>query len=133
MLISCIPFKFKHYDNLIDMLEYQKCPWISEISMKTLPKIGYIAMMGKQPVAIGFLRRLEGGYAQLDTFATNPFLGSKIRNEGLDLVVKNLLDEAKSLRLNGILAITEDQGILNRAKFLGFNEIPQKLIGLRLK
>lgn len=115
------------------MLEYQKCPWISEISMKTLPKIGYIAMMGKQPVAVGFLRRLEGGYAQLDTFATNPFLGSKIRNEGLDLVVKNLLDDAKSLRLNGILAITEDQGILNRAKSLGFNEIPQKLIGLRLK
>lgn len=89
--------------------------------------------MNGHPIAAGFLRRVEGGYAQLDTFTSNPFFGSKIRHLGINLVVDSLLSDAKDLKLRGILAITEDSGILSRSKTHGFKEIEQKLIGLSLE
>jgi len=110
------------------MLESQKCNWIQHVSYKTLPKIGYIAMLGDQPIAAGFLRRVEGGYGQLDTFVTNPHFGSKMRDEGLNKVVDALLIEAKDLDLIGIIAITQDSGIIERSKKYGFRIINQVLI-----
>jgi hypothetical protein len=131
--MNCVTFKFKHFKELHDMLTAQACPWQGTVKYQTLPKIGYITILGDQPVAAGFLRRLEGGYAQLDTFVTNPYLGSLIRNQGLDMVVNSLMSEAKDLDLLGILAVTEDQGILTRAKERGFKVIPQTLLGILLK
>ena len=114
------------------MLIDHKCEWMSAVSYKTLPKIGYIAMIGTQPVAAGFLRRVEGGYAQLDTFVTNPWFGSQVRHEGIELVVDALLGEAKELNLLGIIAITKDSGILSRAKERGFVVVEQSIISKSL-
>jgi len=100
--------------------------------MQTLPKIGYIALLSKQPIAAGFLRRVEGGYAQIDTLVSNPYFGSKIRNEGIDKVVNWLINDAKELKLSGILAFTGEQSIIERAKDKGFAVFEQKLIGMRL-
>lgn len=121
MEVSVTPFKFKHYDMLLSMLKDQKCTWQSIISYKTLPKIGYIALLDNQPIATGFLRKVEGGYAQLDTFATNPYFGSQIRHIGIELVWQELLKEIKILDLLGVIAITEDLGILSRAQQHGFS------------
>ena len=115
------------------MLMDQKCEWMQHVSYKTLPKIGYIAMMGEQPIAVGFLRRVEGGYGQLDTFVTSPWFGSQVRHKGLDGIVNALMAEAKDLNLLGLIAVTKDTGIIKRAKSLGWNEISQTLIGIQLK
>ena len=118
--IKILEFKFKHYDLLLSMLNDRKTEWIQEISYKTLPKIGYIAMFGKQPIAAGFLRKLEGGYARLDTFVTSPHFGNKIRNNALNLIVDELLRNAEELELLGVMAVT-------KAKVLSLelrNEIP---------
>lgn len=89
--------------------------------------------MNKQPIAAGFLRRVEGGYAQIDTLVSNPYFGSKIRHEGIDKVVKSLIEDAKNLKLLGIIAFTSDNGVLSRASDMGFFTLDdQKLIGLRL-
>ena len=130
--ISVTPFKFKHLPLLSDMLESNKFPHLTDISMKTLPKIGYIALLSGQPVAAGFLRRIEGGYAQIDTLASNPFFGSKLRHEGLNLIVKSLIEDAKALDLKAIISFTSDEGVLTRAKSIGFKETHQKLIALSL-
>lgn len=114
------------------MLKDREYLGISDVNMKTLPKIGYIALLNKQPIAAGFLRRLEGGYAQLDTLVSNPYYGSQIRHQGIHLVVDRLLEDAKDMKLSGILAFTEDQGILKRAEALGFHTLPHKLIALKL-
>lgn len=114
------------------MLKVQRCPWTKDISFKTLPKTGYIVLLGKQPIAAGFLRRVEGGYAQLDTFVSNPYYGSKLRHEAMELIVNSLLDEAKSMKLHGIIAITQDTGILKRSEKHGFAQINQILIGKSL-
>jgi len=130
--ISVTPFKFKHYKDLISLLESQKYPDIESIKMKTLPKIGYIAYYGKQPVAAGFLRKVEPFYAQIDTLVSCGYFGSQIRHEGIKITVDSLVLEAKRLKIQGILAFTADSGILKRAQSIGFKIISQTLIGLNL-
>lgn len=114
------------------MLEDRKYPGISTVTMKTLPKVGYIALLNSQPIAAGFLRRVEGGYAQIDTLVSNPYFGSQIRHLGIDIVVNSLIQDAKDLKLTGILAFTGEQSIVDRAKGRGFTVFDQKLIGVRL-
>ncbi len=130
--LSVVPFKYKHLPLLLEMLKDRNYLGINTVSMKTLPKIGYICLMNKQPIAAGFLRRVEGGYAQMDGLTSNPFYGSKIRHEGIKLVVDLLIKDAKSLKLNGILAFTDDAGVLIRAQNLGFVKVNQSLIALNV-
>jgi hypothetical protein len=130
--VSIIPFKFKYLGILHDILKSNDYLHISTVNMKTLPKIGYIALLGGHPIAAGFLRRVEGGYAQLDTLTSNKYFGSQVRHQGIKKVVDALLQDAKDLKLHGIIAFTEDSGVLSRAKELDFKELPHKLIGLKL-
>lgn len=125
-------FKFKHFKLLIDLLESQKYANIADIEMKTLPKIGFMAVLNSQPIACGFLRRVEPCYAQIDTLVSNGFFGSQIRHQGVALVVEALLDEAKRIKLTGVIAHTSDTGILKRAEELGFKTVNQQIIALKI-
>jgi len=116
---------------LLSMLQDQNTPWIKDISYQTLPKIGYISILGNHPIAAGFLRKVEGGYGQLDTFVTNPYFGSQIRHLAIERIVDSLLLEAEVEDMKGIIAISEDQGIIDRAKEKGFFVIPQTILGFR--
>lgn len=125
---SIVPFRYRYLSSLLDMLNSQKYLCISEINMKNLPKIGYIVLFNGHPIAAGFLRRVEGGYAQFDTLVSNPYFGSKIRHEGIDLVVETLLQEAKTLKLKGIIALTSEPTIVTRAKDKDFKVVEQTLL-----
>lgn len=131
--INIFPFKFKYFNDLLELHRTQKYASIDTIKMRTLPKIGYIAYFGDHPVAAGFLRRLEPCYAQIDTLVSNAYFGSAIRHEGVKLVVDALITEAKRLKLEGLICHTSDVGVLKRATELGFNLIDQKIIALPLK
>jgi len=132
-MTNLVPFKFKYFEQLQEILTSQKYADISNITMRTLPKIGYIALLNDQPIAAGFLRRLEPCYAQIDTLCSNAYFGSQIRHDGIKKVIDALLSEAKALNLEGIISLTEDAGVLKRAKDLGFHVIDQKVVALPLK
>lgn len=128
--LEIIPYKFKHLQDLNSLLASNSHP---EVDNKTLPKIGYIVYLNKVPIAAGFLRRLEPCYAQIDTLCSNKYFGSIHRHNGIKMIVDTLIDEAKRLKLDGLICHTKDTGVLNRAKDLGFHEINEKIIGLPLK
>ena len=131
--VSVTPFKFKHFPLLLDMLRSQNYLQIDTITYRTLPKIGYLAMIdGKIPVAAGFLRKLEPCYGQIDTLVSYAHYGSIIRHYGITKVVDSLMADAKKQHMQGILALTEDPSVVKRAKEIGFNIIPQLLIGTQL-
>lgn len=90
-------------------------------------------MMNKTPIAAGFLRRLEPCFAQIDTLASNAYLGSQVRHTGIAKVVDQLIMDAKALKLQGIISHTKDSGVLKRAEALGFHLIDEKIIALPLK
>jgi hypothetical protein len=102
------------------------------ITTKNLPKIGYIVYSNKTPIAAGFLRRLEPCYAQIDTLCSSSWFGSQIRHDAIKLVVDNLIEDAKRLKLEGIIATTRDKGTLERALSIGFHVVEESLIALPL-
>ncbi len=117
---------------LLDILKDREFLDLNYVTMKSLPKIGYIALMHKQPIAAGFLRRVEGGYGQIDTLASNPYFGGMIRHDGITKVITALIQDAKDLKLHGIIAFTADEGVLKRAKEIKFQVVDQTLIALKL-
>ena len=127
-MLNLLNFKHKHYQSLLDMLGDQNCPWIKTLSYKTLPKTGYIVMAGSMPIAAGFLRKVEGGYGQLDTFVTNPYAGAKLRHEAIEMVTEALLEDAKSLKLVGVILFSREKTIIDRASAKGFVLLPDSLL-----
>jgi len=130
--VEIVPFKHKHFQALLDLHNSQQSPTAKVLTYRTLPKIGYIAYLGDQPVAAGFLRRLEPCYAQLDTLVSSAHFGSNVRHLGVSAVVDALINEAKRLKLEGILALTADRGVLTRAAALGFHVVDQAVIAVVL-
>jgi hypothetical protein len=132
--VSVVPFRYKYLSTLLDLLNSNEYLHISTVTMKTLPKIGYLAMMNGHPIAAGFLRRVEGGYAQLDTLTSNKHMGSIIRHKGINAIVDALIQDAKDLRLHGVIAFTRDESILKRAEAIGFHALSDhSLIALRIE
>jgi hypothetical protein len=128
--ISVVSFEKKHFPLLLEMLSEHNHN-TAHITMKTLPKIGYIALLDKNPIAAGFLRRIEGDVlAQLDGLTSNPCFGSIIRHIGINEVVKAITTEAKQLKLKGIMAFTVDKSVLLRAEDLGFQRLAHSVISL---
>lgn len=95
-----------------------------------LPEIGFVAYEGAIPVAMGFLRQIEGGYALIDTLVTNRDLSSELRHVGISKLVDKLIETAKDQGFKGVMALSNDDGILKRADTLGFKTIQQTPIGL---
>lgn len=117
-----------------DMHRAHDFKFMDEISEDRLPKIGFITYSNTeyQYIAAGFLRMVEGGFAQIDSLVTNPSLDPGIRNEGVALLVETLVKTAKDMKLKGIYAFTIDKGILMRAEATGFHVIDHKIVALRL-
>ena len=131
--ITILPFKFKHLPLLHSLLESNQYEGICHIDMKSLPKVGYIVLLGKVPIAAGFLRRLEPCFAQIDTLASNAYMGSIIRHQGITMVVDELIAHARVLKLKGIVSHTSNAGVLKRAEALGFHVVKETIIALPLK
>lgn len=128
-----LQFKKKHLPDLLTMhSKRENALGEASISMQELPKIGYVAYLGKQPVAAGFMRRVEPSYAQFDTFLSDPFFGSKIRHEALKMIVDQLIEDARDLKVRGVIAFTTDEGILDRALSNGFSMVDHVLLAKRL-
>lgn len=120
------------FETVQGLLLSQQYPAFDLITPEGLPQYGYLASDSATPIAVGFLRMVEGGYAQLDTLVSNKDLSSDMRHEGITEVVDALMRKAKELKLKGILAFSNDLGVLARATVLGFKIIPQTIIAMPL-
>jgi hypothetical protein len=113
------------------MLTDQDYPDPHSVTYKALPKIGYIALLSNQPIAAGFLRKVEGNVvAQIDCLVSNPYYGSIIRHQAISGVVDRLITDAKEMKLKGILAFTKDGSVLKRASELNFQVVNQIIMAL---
>jgi hypothetical protein len=121
-MVNITKFKEKHFPVLLDMHLAQHSKTYDFLDLDTLPKIGFIVYSDTEYhyVAAGFLRLVEGGFAQIDTLVTNPNLVGDVRNEGLTLLVDTLIKTAKDMELKGIYSMTTDSSIIDRAMKLGF-------------
>ena len=85
-----------------------------------IPEFGLIAFEGEKPVAAGFIRQIEGNYAMLDSFISNPDIEYAIRDRALDLITRKLIEVAKRNNVRKLFAFSEHTGIIDRAIRNGF-------------
>lgn len=97
-----------------------------------MPEYGVVAYDDATPVAMAFLRRMEGNYAQLDGLASNPEASSLQRHEAIDRVVKKIVKHAKQLEIRSLTAYSIDKGALTRALTHGFVHLPHAVMSLDL-
>lgn len=93
-----------------------------------MPKYGYIAYIDGLPVAAAFLRRVEGGFGQLDGLVTDPLAPGVIRHEAIDAIVNEILKLAKELGIKAITAHSMDKSTLSRSAKHGFAALPHTMI-----
>lgn len=111
--------------------------WITKRKLdipESYPKFGFVVYFGNTPIAIAFLRQVEGGYVHFDSLISNPDIKSpEIRNKSLDFLTAKMIETAKRLKLKGIFAYSTDNNIIIRAQKHGFTLMQDTLFALNLK
>lgn len=107
--------------------------WLSSRKLRIppvfeMPENGYVAYKGLEPVAMAFIRKVEGGFGQLDGLVSNPTSSPKCRDLCIDIVVTKSLQEAKALGLRSIIAFSLDANTLARSVKHGFVQQPHTMI-----
>jgi len=98
-----------------------------------LPVFGLIAYDNGEPVAAGFLRDIEGPYAMLDSYITNPNAPAKVRNRALNLITDKLIKVARLNDKVKLLAFTADLHTHWRSLEHGFTYLPHTFSAITLK
>lgn len=124
--------KFSKETHLDLLTSWMKLRGAFEPTAEDIPEIGYVVYDRGTAFAAGFLRKCEGNFAIFDGLATDPHAESGQRNQGLDLVVSQLIKTAKELELKGIIAWSRDNLVLLRSYRHGFVQLPQTVIALDL-
>lgn len=114
------------------LLEWTVDRGINSTLVEDLPEYGVMAFEHDLPIAAGFLRKVEGGYAMLDSLITNPNAPPDIRNVILDRVTTKLIDTARRNKLKALIANSLDKNTLMRSAKHGFTSLPHTLIVLNL-
>lgn len=97
-----------------------------------MPALGFVVRSSDHAVAMGFIRRVEGGFGQLDGLCTNPHAPAKDRNDAIDLVVSKLLQSARELEIKGLVSTSIDKNTLERSLKHGFTQQPHSVIAIDL-
>lgn len=120
----------EHEDFMRDLLGSRGMSWSL---IPELPQFGLIAFIEGEPVAAGFLRQVEGGFAMLDGLISNPNKSSEERHEAIDGVVHGLTAMAQRTGLTKLIAFSEDEGTLKRSLEHGFVHMKHSFIVLNLQ
>lgn len=97
-----------------------------------VPKIGAIAYCGDMPVAIAFVREVEGKMALWDGLITNIDADAFKRNKALDEILIFIIRRVKDLGINQILSWSVDSHTIERVQKLGFKLVNTRLLTLQL-
>lgn len=115
-------------DHLVHLLAWLKARDLNSDIAKNIPSIGFTIFESHRPVAIGFLRQAEGGVGICEGLCTNPNIEPSIRNEACDLMVENLINAGKEIKVRTIIAWTRDKNTLERSLRHGFVKNSSTLI-----
>lgn len=97
-----------------------------------LPEHGLIAIKDGIPIAMGFIRRIEGEYAMLDSYITDPKAAAPVRDRALETIGRKLIDMARNGGCKTLLAFSTDAHILARGVRWGFVPLEHKFMAKAL-
>lgn len=115
---------------LLIMLSDRKAYQPNESEM---PKVGFIVLEQDTPIAAAFLRKVEGGYGQVDGLTSNPHVESSKRHTALNLCINKCVEAAKDQGMRTVIGFCLDNTTTSRAESLGFVKQPHSLVVYNLK
>lgn len=131
--------------NEISTLPFQMTPethsllkgWLSlhvmkEAYLDELPKLGLVVSFCGKPVGAAFLKQIEGGKGLIDSFIANPECEAVIRTRCLDQLILDLITLAKFSGMTGLIGLTLNKRVIQRAKKLGFSLMDHSVVTLKL-
>ena len=89
-----------------------------------LPVVGRVVVQDDIVIAAGFMRDMEGPYAMLDSYITNPEASPIQRHKALNLITDSLIKVSKSLGKNKLIMFSQDRNTHQRALMHGFTNFP---------
>lgn len=101
-------------------------------NLDNLPKLGLTAFYQGKPIAVVFLREVEGGKALIDGLIADPNTHYTDRDKCIGRLINDLLRLAKTHGFTGILALSTHTRTITRAKKLGFTLKPHRLVCIDL-
>lgn len=128
--MKVIRFNNKEHMSIITHWLTERGAYVPDAS--EMPGIGYIVYTGGIPTSAGFLRLVEGGFAQVDSIVTNPKVRGEFRHRANDALFTKLIEKAKELELKGIVGQSVDKGTLMRAEKHGFTASAHVMMSLPL-
>lgn len=121
--------KDKHFADLLACLTARKA-YIP--TLREMPKVGYVTYEGDTIIAAAFLRKVEGGYGQIDGLTSNPYATAEQRHAGIDLAVSAIIAQSKKLNINNVLFISVDESTIMRSQKYGFKKLPLSVLAADL-
>jgi N-acetylglutamate synthase-like GNAT family acetyltransferase len=98
-----------------------------------IPKLGLMVTHCNSPVGVAFIRQIEGGkIGMIDGFLCDPDCKVETRTECLDALIIDLIQLAKKNGIEGLFATTVNKRVLARAKKLGFEITPHRVVSLKI-
>lgn len=110
------------------LIQREMDPW----PIYEFPEIGFITFDGETPIAVAFLRKVEGNFALFDGLITNPKASAEIRNKFIDGLAKAIILKAKVMGLSKIFGFSTDKNTLERADRHGFERLDYKVVCITL-
>ena len=112
---------------------WAKAHLIDEDEIDNLPRIGLITTYQNSPIVVAFLREVEGHRCIIDSLMCDPESDLNIRLKALDQMGEALVEEAKFHHFKGIIGLTTNKRVMNRALKLGFQIQKHRLYSMTLK
>lgn len=129
--MQLVKFKIeKHMSDLLSMLRSREAYLPGEDEM---PATGFIVYDDQTPVAAAFLRRVEGGYAQVDGLTSNPHCSKERRHKALNLTIQRCVEAAEAMGVKHIISFCLDNSTTRRAELNGFEKQPHTVVTLTIK
>ena len=94
-----------------------------------IPENGLVILnSSSQPICMGFIRKVEGGYGLIDGYISDPSQSSKDRDQAMSLLTEEIIKLAKELGLSALLANTVDDNTFKRSLKHGFSALPHAIM-----
>lgn len=121
--------KFNKNKHLTQIKEWAKNRGVSDKVFEELPTIGLII----PGIAVGFLRKVEGGSLIMDGLMTNGHATGDVRHKAMDLLMNSLFILAAKHNYKRIIGFTVDLNTHSRATRLGYTTLAHALVAIEVK
>lgn len=130
--MKTVVFTLEEHEQSLLVWAHERGSYIPSVS--EIPGNGIVVLNNSsQPICLGFIRKVEGGYGLIDGYISDPSQPAIERNEALSLLTEELIKLAKQLGMSALLANTVDEHTLKRSLKHGFSQLPHSLMVKDLK